>query len=89
MKSALLTLIAESPGICATDIQQKLGMSYTRTANLLAEVSRSGEITCKFAAHGKRLWSIAEAKPDIKVEPYVVEKTMHLVREITSIFSYQ
>ena len=86
MKDRILALIAERQRITCAEIISALKLPQSTVSRTLTELKNSGDITFKSLAHGRKVWSIAKPSPVVTIQPYVIEKTLHRGKEITSLF---
>jgi len=52
----------------------------------LSELKQEGRLSSKYAPKGKKLWYLSPMKENRVTEPYQIEKTLHKVRQIRSLF---
>jgi hypothetical protein len=83
MKQKLLDFIRENPLVSLEDIRNHMQMSKSVVSELLIKAVKDREIDFQGREHNRKCYYILEK---LAPQPYVIEKTLHRGKEITSLF---
>lgn len=73
--------VTDQPGARCVEISDATGLAYGIAWGFLQSLMADGLVSYETGKHGAKYWYT------VKEEPYRIERTLHRVREIPSIFA--